>query len=241
MGNYYQSVFGGSLYYMPVWSLAIEEHFYLFLPALLLWGLSSGGPQRALLWCLAVIVLVLAWRLMVTGLGWYDALQVYRNSDTRLDAPMFGVVLALVFHAWPSGRVARLLRGPAALALGLAILAFTLVLRSDGYDMTLRYTLQGAALTALIAYIVTATDAMAVLGRSALDWAPVRFIGRISYSLYLWHLTTLHFALSLYPGMTPMGAIGVGLVSVALACLSFFFVERPFLGLRRRFGSHAIA
>jgi peptidoglycan/LPS O-acetylase OafA/YrhL len=67
------------------------------------------------------------------------------------------------------------------------------------------------------------------------------YIGQISYSLYLWHLTILMFAVHVLGHVSPILAIALAVLSLAAASMSYRFIEMPFLKLRHRFGSHAPA
>jgi len=239
--NYYQSAVGGELYHMPVWSLAVEEHFYLLFPAVLVAFLRGGGLRRAAWLFLGVVALTLAWRCVLAVTGWASFGQIYRNTDTRLDAPLFGVLLALAMWLAPASGLAALVRSVPGLLLGALLIGVSVLVRDEAFRMTLRYTLQGLGIALVVGHVVFGGGRLAALARRVLDNRVLRYIGVLSYSIYLWHLTLLMFLIHLYPGIGPAWAVAIGVASLGCAWLSYHLVERPCLGLRRRFGSHSTA
>ncbi len=225
-----------------LWSLAIEEHFYA------VWPLALGVLWRrhAALWAvLALCVAVLAWRFWLLDACFRpdaSALcgppnpnplwrfnRLYLATDARLDSLGWGVALALLEQR---GRLPpRWLAWPAAALLAASFIGAGPLARD-----VLRPSLQGVALLAGMP-VVLAGQGMLVRMLSA---PACVFVGRLSYSLYLWHWGALMLADALCPprfGVTWL-LVGVSL-SMLLALASFFLVEKPMLALRRRFGSHA--
>lgn len=214
---------------VPLWSLAIEEHFYLAFPVAFALWLGRRSPGRAALACLAVCGLVLAvrclnvWRLADYSLN-------YSWTHTRIDAILFGCCLGLwnnpvvpADHAWrPKPRHVA--------AAGLVILA-TLAVRDPAFRESLRYTVQSAALFVPFAALLH--------GRGALvRWlgsAPMRRLGLWSYSFYLVHPTVIALIQHLRPGSGPLVLIAAGLPpTLAFCALMQAAVERPCARLRRR-------
>jgi peptidoglycan/LPS O-acetylase OafA/YrhL len=225
-----------------LWSLAIEEHFYLIWPAALalLWRRPSA---RALWVVLGLCAAVLAWRFVLLGTCFHAGApwvcgpenpnplwrfnRLYLATDARLDSIAWGAALALLeargwlpphWAAWP----------------GLALLAVSFVGQGALARHVLRPTLQGMALVAAFPALLAGGGAAGTVLRSG---AAV-FVGRLSYSLYLWHWG----ALAVADGVAPrFGAVWVAValpLSGALALTSYYGIERPMLRLRRRFGSH---
>ncbi|MBD0319060.1 MAG: acyltransferase, partial [Gemmatimonadetes bacterium] len=172
---------GAGRYTGHFWSLAVEEHFYVLVPLLLAWG-RTRGLGRVLA---AAAVTVAVWRYFDLRHGWgarWLGLAPYTaeyRTDIRLDALLWGGALAVLLHdpRWRA-RAARLLR-PAVWGCAAAVYAALVALSWPGH-------LWGALLVpALLAGTVLHPDARAA---RVLGWAPLGWLGRISYSLYLWHI-----------------------------------------------------
>jgi peptidoglycan/LPS O-acetylase OafA/YrhL len=225
-----------------LWSLAIEEHFYA------VWPLALGALWRrhaALAAVLALCALVFAWRVFLfhacfapgapalcgppnpNPLWRYN--RLYLATDARLDSLAWGAALALLqqigklpprWLAWP----------------GFALLAASFLGAGPWPRDVLRPTLQGAALLAAFPAVLAGRSRLARM----LSAAPCVFIGRLSYSLYLWHWGALMLADAICrPRFGALWVAAAVTLSFALANASFFLIERPMIGLRRRFGSHA--
>jgi peptidoglycan/LPS O-acetylase OafA/YrhL len=218
---------------VPYWSLAVEEHFYLVFPLLFVFmsrRLSFAGQARVL-W--AACAAVLAWRcLLVFGIN-APTDWTYMGSDARFDSILFGCALALganpMFDA-PRGsdRVWKYVLAPVALLL----LLLTFAVRAPWFRETLRYTLQGIALSPLF---VVAIRFPSWLPFRPLNTRPLAFLGALSYTLYLAHQVVIMALLHRYPGMDRY-AVGAAAFAIAfvIAYAMHVLVEKPCARLRRR-------
>jgi peptidoglycan/LPS O-acetylase OafA/YrhL len=211
------------------WSLAQEEQFYLLWPLALRTLLRRGvSPLRVALLLLVPIAgcAVLRQYLVARGAGdpglW---LRVYFGPDARADVILLGCVLALVVDArgLPQSRRSAAWAGAAAVA-GLLVLGWLALTRD----------ISGLVATPLLFTLTAAASASLVLGalsqewlRRPLSWPGFVWIGRLSYSLYLWH------EIGLFLGQDG-GPLGRWLTALAFAAASHYAVERPFLKLKRR-------
>jgi peptidoglycan/LPS O-acetylase OafA/YrhL len=214
---------------VPLWSLAIEEHFYLVFPlAFVLW-LGRMAPRRAGLACLGVCGAVLAircvnvWRLADYSLN-------YSWTHTRIDAILFGCCLGLWNNpVIPGDRAWR----PRAWHVGLSLAAIlgTLAVRDPAFREGLRYTLQSAALFVPFAYLLHGEGPAVRLLASR----PMRQLGLWSYSFYLAHMSVVALMLHLVPGLHGVALMGAAFPATLLWCWGMFaLVERPCARLRRR-------
>jgi len=239
-----------------LWSLAVEEHFYLLFPLMVAWfGGREGRFARMLV---GVIVVVTLWRCAVAyscseggSLCWGDPeSRTEAGTDTRFDCILSGAWLATMLGADQSGRLLRLIQHRAAFLAGLALIALSLALRNELFRQSLRYTIQSVALLPIVGGVLFAPSLERV--RALLSGSFMRLLGRLSYSLYLWHWAIAACLLQIaFGAVEPHSAEGKALLmhaaplllplSFGVACLSYYGVERPLLRLRRRFGSHALA
>jgi peptidoglycan/LPS O-acetylase OafA/YrhL len=220
-----------------LWSLAVEEHFYLFFPWLMLFLL----PRRRML--VPVLIGLCVTSLMVrigVALAAPDASTQYNGiaTEARMDAILYGALAAILCATpQPQGLLERLTR-PYIVGIALAILLATFLIRDPFFRSTVRYTIQSLALVPPI-LALTSTSRFPKI-RMLLDSRPFVTIGVLSYSLYLWHLSGLELGTStaLHLALPDISGWVLGwFITFGAAWLSYRFVERPFFSLRRRFGS----
>jgi peptidoglycan/LPS O-acetylase OafA/YrhL len=242
LSNYYNVEFGNqgmALGTEVYWSLAVEEHFYLLFPLLyvLLLRLGIRSKQQALIFW-GICLLVLLWRcLLVFGMGaGYD--RIFYASDTRVDSILFGCALAVAGNPAieQDRQISERNLKYFLLPLGCTLLLCSLLYRSDAFRDTLRYSVQGIALYPIFIAAIRFPD-WGVF--KALNWGWVKFMGLLSYSLYLVHYMVIKALAVAIPGL---GLLGSGilslLISVALAYAIYRLVEIPAAKLKQKFASH---
>jgi peptidoglycan/LPS O-acetylase OafA/YrhL len=213
------------------WSLAVEEHFYVVFPCLYLVlrrVVRDGRKEARVLWTIAA--LVLAWRcVLVFGLSASED-RTYVASDTRVDSILFGCALALSGNPAldaPS-RISEALWKWLLLPAGLGALLATFVWRSPGFRETFRYSLQGVA---LIPVFVVAVRYPTWGPCRALNLRVMRFLGVLSYPLYLVH----HVLLAALPVTSGWVRAPLALaLSIGVAWLIHELVEKPCARVRKR-------
>lgn len=213
-----------------LWSLAIEEQFYVVWPLVVL-GIWRGSkrPQRTLL-IVAIAGVVASLTAMLLLYDGGDPTRVYMGTDTRAASLLMGVIAATN----PARSLARRLAAYLGSRLGLVIaliaggiLCSWFVVDGAGAGLLYRGGLlaHSAACALLIALVVCSQQ-----GRVSrhLGWGPLVWIGVISYGLYLWHWP-LYVILS--PERTGLDGVGLTVVriaaSVVAAYISYKIVEDP--------------
>lgn len=224
-GQTYADLFSDPSPFQHMWSLAIEEQFYLLLPLGVAFVLS--GRRRVRLFAAVVGACVLA----STAAAWVigPSARAYYGTDARVAEPLVGVLLAVALVG-PGGlrqfgrRAARVVDGLAVAALGG--LAYLMVSVDDRSPFLYQGGLLAAA--ALSAAVVLAASQPNGLVRRVLAAPPLVAVGRISYGVYLFHWPVF---LWMTPGRTGLPPVSLFLarcaVTLGLASLSYVVVERP--------------
>ena len=219
-----------------LWSLAVEEHFYLLFPPLVLLLARRGVAFAAVL--AGVIVVAALWRMRMAGVCAAEGctpLRIEHGTDTRLDSIAFGALLTALLAGRLRDKTLALVRSRRLAGLSCALLLGALLVRDEWFRQTLRFTVQGAGLFFGIGAI--RFGPWAVEARRFLSHPALVVVGRWSYSLYLWHWIVLAGAAAVFPGANGFVLLGA---SFAAAALSYYAVEQPMLLVRRALGSHAV-
>ncbi len=233
----YFNLMGNPSLLQHLWSLAVEEQFYLFWPILLVPGLVLLGRKRLPMLVIAGIAASAALMWMLYNPN-SDPSRVYYGTDTRAFLLLMGVLLALV---WPA--IERLRRAvPLLELLGVAALVGTvlLFLKMQDFNPTLYRGGDLAAAFCFVVLIAAVAHPKTGLG-PALGIAPLRWIGERSYGIYLWHLPIILLFAGVNARPGPATLVGEAAIVIAAAALSFRFVEEPIRSgrLQRRLAQHS--
>ncbi len=239
LGNVPEAVLelGPPYWLAPVWSLAIEEQFYLTFPLLVRWS----TPRRLAGILIAMAVIAIATRVISTFAMPANERFQYQFTLCRLDAIAAGCALALLvrwreFARWYPRMKPWLSIGMAACA-GLAL--GTQLDRTTTFGRTVGYSIVALGFGALVLRVAMARD---VRSTAMLRWAPLRYLGKLCFGLYLLHrpadtLTSVVIAKLGFDGESMLWLPLKMVVAVGLATLSWNLLEQPFLRLKDRFAS----
>ncbi len=212
-----------------IWSLSIEEQFYLLWPACL--SLLLRLKDRRFVVRCVIMLILLAPLLRVGTHVWgsdFLASRLYVSLHTRMDALMFGCLIALLegaksfesFYA-KYGRYSIVCAGAVLVVSPLMTHAF-----GGRYVYLIGYTLEGVVFSLAILWLVR--NPATTLGRM-FNGPAVVHVGVLSYSIYLWQ--QLFISTSLIPSKCVIASL---LLTICFAQVSYRFVEKPFLRLRQR-------
>jgi peptidoglycan/LPS O-acetylase OafA/YrhL len=179
----------------------------------------------------AICLAVLAWRCWLASHGGSEA-WITMATDTRIDAILAGCILALVANPWLDPPAARKpMRDRAIAAACVALLFATLAVRNEFFRDTLRYTLQSLAIAPLIWLAVARHDQPLFRW---LDAAPMVYLGKVSYTIYLCHHLILCAIGKQLPGAGWLATAALGaLLTLAIAEPMRRFVDEPCARLRK--------
>lgn len=211
------------------WSLAVEEHFYLVFP-LLLAGLYRRDIRALYAAVAGICVAALAFRIGY-ALADRPGFFLYWRSETAVDLLMSGCVLSIM-SAHEAGRSAlRKMATTAFLALAsVALVAGQIASGAGKLGAALGQSAVAFWLAALLVSLMLNPELAAI--RHFLNRPAVAWLGRVSYSLYLWHvvIAMIEASYGFFPGYA--GAALAIACSLALAATSDRFVEQPLLARR---------
>jgi len=231
-GNWIYAFYGlPASFATPLWTVSIEEQFYLAWPL----ALRKASVRTMAAIALGLLAVANAWRvwLAVTAA---PVERIEYNTFTRLDPIAFGILIALFGHKLPCfTRQQRAAMLGGGVATWVAVFAFTVTFGVSTVT-TWRMAL-GHPFTALASVVVL----LSVLGsqHGFLRNQGLLYLGKISYGLYVLHEFAHFCAMRIVPASTPGMVLAQSIVGLALtivlAAASYRWLESPFLRLKERF------
>jgi peptidoglycan/LPS O-acetylase OafA/YrhL len=222
-----------------IWTLAIEEQFYLLWPPILFVLLRRGiRGKRLAIWLAAAGLASGAWRFGL-WVATHNGTRLGFSLDTHADGLLLGCALAVALHAGvlPTGRFVAGIRRTVAVLAALGILVvfqwpspLQLGRRNSWVDLALISYV--AVATTLVLWELVSTGPG--LAHRALSWRPLAWLGRISYGVYLFHPLVTQVLTQKRTGWSSgvLVPVHIGL-GFGLATASWYLVEQPVLRRRR--------
>ena len=212
-----------------LWSLSVEEQFYILWPISLILCLRRGREtaRRLALACILLAPLLRA----LTHFTDYST-QIDHMLHTRMDSLMFGCLAALAQgEPWFERLYNRLSNYVYPMIASVLVLLVSPILThhfGGAYRYLFGCSIEGLCIVFTMVWLIRNPESLA---GSALNWGPIKMVGVMSYSLYLWQTVFLHKENHTVFGRYPFN---LGYIC-ACAAFSYFLVERPALRLRERF------
>jgi len=201
----------------PLWSLGVEEQFYLVWPLVVL----SVRPQTLIRICLALVVAAPILRGIATP--WLENFfPIYYLTPFRMDLLAAGAILAWIYH-WKRAWFTRLGYWPQVTLVAVAGVLVLLTIVDPGFRTSANsirgnvviFTCTNLICASLVTIALTGQGLICQLLRNA----PLRYLGRISYSMYLIQQTALVLAEQVLPSKVPAFALAfVGIVLYGTIC-----------------------
>ena len=241
-GTTYTDVVTGASPLRHVWSLSIEEQFYVILAGAIALAAALTATRRTTRRCVIVGSVVLggasALWMIIASINGSSVDRLYFGTDTRAQALLIGAALGAILRGVP---VARSRRTSTAALLSVAVLVVVSATATENATWMYR---GGFTLAALAAGVVIVAGPATPWIRQALEWRPLRLLGIISYGVYLWHWPVLVILDEARLGLrgSPHRII-VLVVTLIVATLSYRLLERPIRqgAIGDRFGPRSTA
>ncbi len=221
-------------YVSHTWSLSIEEQFYLIWPMALVLLLKWQKRLQLTRIVIGVVLLIWIYRWILVAMGVTDS-YIYNAFECRFDHLLIGCLTAILL--W-EGRLSRIgmpkVFSPFGFWMGAIALGISGV--CDGWVPNYRNTVGFVIEPVLCALMLLQCFSQIKHGAVKwLEWSPIRYLGRISYSVYLYQQVTLH-PFHRLDGHLPQFFIFLvaSTFTIGIASLSFYLIEQPCLRLFRR-------
>ena len=231
--SYFQAI-GRPPLLQHLWSLAVEEQFYLIWPLALLiafkWRGRAGVRKVAVIGAIASTILMAIVAIAMGMPGSNDPSRVYFGTDTHAMSILLGAALATV---WRPDRLPQRIKAPAPFVLfgigALSLLTLVWFFHTLTQDSTFLYVGGFLVVAAVTAVLIAVVSHPAVAFGRILGLQPLRYIGTRSYGLYLWHWPIFMLTRpGIDIGWTGLPALVLSLgLTVLVAEASFRFVEMP--------------
>jgi peptidoglycan/LPS O-acetylase OafA/YrhL len=203
------------------WSLSVEEQFYLVWPLVLIALLRQASPRRAVIVCASVGAVASVLESCILWARGAGDDRVYYGSDTRAASLLVGCALAAFMY----GRMSRAPGRRSVMVAPLLLAGLGLLGAVRGpFGHAMLAPLAATVVAPVVVLILSGGDDGGVFATPAL-----RYIGRRSYALYLWHLPLL-YGVELFFGQALMPRLYAVTTAFVLAEISWRWIERPFLG-----------
>lgn len=213
-----------------VWSLAVEEQFYIAFSLIWMALVRSSAWLRGLgVIAVGAILTSSIMRVWLVGTG-ASEIRIARATDTRLDAIAWGILAAILVHLWRAGRLRWLvhLGNDWVLALAGCLFLVGFVPLGATYELTLRYTFHALAAVLIILYGLLPGGKAKRAFQSICGMRIVNVIGLASYSIYLVHYVLGHLLEPLTAGAPAPVAVAVFVVAGVGAGIGIYYlVEVP--------------
>jgi peptidoglycan/LPS O-acetylase OafA/YrhL len=231
--NYYGFYTKSVQSFSTLWSLSVEEHFYLVFPFIFI--LLFNIPKKLMTVLIVLIFAALFFRCIgeltntKEDAEWY----CYLLTQCRFDSILYGCLASLFLYLDTKGRYIAVISNKMTFIGALLIIGLCLLIRNDVFRNTLRFSLQGISLFVLVPAIVNIGSYKNV--NMLLSNKVIVFIGKLSYSIYLFHELAIIIVSPLQAnGHNVLFILAAAGLTGLFAMASYYIIERPLGKIRKR-------
>jgi peptidoglycan/LPS O-acetylase OafA/YrhL len=224
-----------------LWSLSVEEHFYLIFPLLIHLSLKKKQPESVpnfikilVAFCAIGIAIRMGTYFYFDGDLQILPGRIYFSSHTRMDSIIWGCLASVLLFQQESTFYIKKIQNKWIIASALMALLLSVAIRNEFFRQTLLYSFQGYGLFILIPAIGLQNNTW-IKNILASKW--LIFIGKISYSLYLFHWIALKLSNHFFSEFSFTWQLFFWTLTILLSLGSYYGIEKPFVQLRKKFGS----
>ena len=233
--NYY-SIFAGNKNFIPgtnvLWSLAVEEHYYLLFPVAYLFLIKRLNLKQLAVVLAFFCLLVLFWRCYLVFEVHSLKLRTYASTDTRIDSIMFGCIMGACVNPVLDKDIVKSEQSKVyLLAASAGILLFCFLYRSPEFRQSFRYTCQGIALFPIF-YLAILRNNWLIF--RWLSWKPVKALGLISFTFYLSHMIIIQVVNFYFDRSVLENLCLAFIATVMFSTIMYILVERQMALLRNK-------
>jgi peptidoglycan/LPS O-acetylase OafA/YrhL len=231
--NYHNALEGHSSSSLAhLWSLAVEEQFYLLWPLLFI-ALMKLGKRYAVGFLVISSLIVMVWRSYSFIVLEFGTSYAYNAFDTRFDNLAIGCAIAFLAQKQSFQRFSNRLSSRVWMPLiTLSLLFCSRLVQSENYEYGPAFTIDALLLAVLLIQLIRLSQGVFW---SWLNYSAVVYLGVISYPIYLWHVWGIQTGskLDFLPDQLQLVA-GV-VISCMLGALSYHVLEKRFLMLKKKY------
>jgi peptidoglycan/LPS O-acetylase OafA/YrhL len=215
-----------------MWSLAVEEHFYLIYPLIFLPLLARFSFARITLILLAICLMILIWRFVgFFGLGFSSTWLTYA-TDSRADSILAGCLMGVWRNPSIDGCAIRnSVTGQAVVIACCGIAVLIPLIDLAGIQYVLSYTIQSLCLFVIFTHAILRPEWWCFRW---LNWSPFVALGTVSYCFYLCHLPIMKLILHNAEMAGTQATVVAFLLTVIFSAATYWGIERHMARLRRR-------
>ncbi|MGY3213785.1 acyltransferase family protein [Mucilaginibacter sp. HD30] len=220
-----------------IWSLSVEEHFYLVFP--FIFYIFRRYTSYLVYFLCLISIAILCYRVYLIHVSTstdFTINKIYLSTQSRADSIIWGCIPAILLYQNRNQAFIKMAKSTWPIIAGILLILVSLLFRNFVFRETARFTVQAIAFILIIPSLVyygENSPMKRALQNKALVW-----VGKLSYSLYLFHWPVIILISHYFELFSFHWEVLVLVLSFLLATASYYFIEQPLLAIRKKLGSN---